>query len=299
MKIDRMVLADFFTPEGLAASIIRQIKDLPIPIPVEEIAGAVGIEKIVEEDLDKIEGGLLANSEKTKGAILVNKRSWEERKRFTIGHELGHFLILDHYPESSNQSLCTHDDMKETDTSQNAKRMETEANMFSAHLLMPTSIFRREIKKTEILSIKDILQLANKFKTSKEATGNRYVHLVEKPCAVVFSKEGTIRYMNASPDFARLRFAKGDCLPNHMLEANRKENIGEVSEIKEKNGSIWCANNRFQPAPEYVFEQTLAHQNGYRMTLLYYEKYEYDDDLEEKVDEERELIDSWTPRFKR
>lgn len=220
MKIDRMVLADKFTPQAIAASIIRQLGEVKPPIPVKEIAFAVGIKEILEKDLDNMEGGLHYNSGKTIGAILVNRGSIEGRKRFTIGHELGHFLILDHYPEKTDQFLCTSEDMQEKDTSQDAKRMETEANAFAASLLMPTSLFRKEAKAMGVPLIENILSLAEKFKTSKEATANRYANIVDRPCAVIFSKDDVIRYAITNGSFAWLKFSKGDVLPNHMIAVN-------------------------------------------------------------------------------
>lgn len=300
MKIDRMVLADKFTPQAIAASIIRQLGEVKLPIPVKEIAFSVGIKEILEEDLDMMEGGLNYDSGKTTGAILINRGSREERKRFTIGHELGHFLIFDHYPEKPGQFLCTSEDMQEKDTSQDAKRMETEANAFAANLLMPTSLFRKEVKVLGGPSIESIFSLAEKFETSKEATANRYANTIDKPCAVVFSKDDVIRYAITNGRFAWLKFSKGDVLPSHMIAANRHEVFEEVSEVKEQNGYIWCDGKPDQLCPEYVFEQTMAQQNGYRVTLLHYEIYKRDDeDYSEDVDEERELIDSWRLGFKK
>jgi Zn-dependent peptidase ImmA (M78 family) len=298
MKIDRMILADKFTPQAIAASIIHQIEEVKLPIPINEIAYSVGIKEILEEDLDKMEGGLSYNTGKTTGAILINCKSMEERKRFTIGHELGHFLILDHYPEKAGQFLCTSEDMKEKDTSQDAKRMETEANVFAASLLMPTSLFRKQVKKMGGPLIENIFSLAEKFKTSKEATANRYTNIIDRPCSVIFSKDDVIRYAITNESFAWLKFSKGNSLPNHMMAVNRHENIEEASEVQEQKGYIWCDGKAEQPCPEFIFEQTMAQQNGYRMTLLHYENSKYDDEeCEEEINEEREIIDSWKIGF--
>lgn len=299
MKIDRVALADLFSPQAMASGIIRQFDDVPIPIPVRDIAHAVGIEKILEEDLESFEGCLWTDSFKTRGGILINKENGEKRKRFTLGHELGHFLLLDHYPENADRFLCTKEDMTETDISQENKRMETEANIFSAHLLMPTSKFRKDVCNNGSPSLATVLGLSEKYKTSKEATANRFISFIEKPCAILFSKDNQIRYINSNGSFSSLKFKRGDSLPNHMHEQNREEEIGTVSEVQEKCGTVWCAEIRNEPLPEYVFEQTIRQQNGYRMTLLYHDVFSHMDEEEEEIDEERDLLESWTPRFHR
>jgi len=64
--------------------------------------------------------------------------------------------------------------------------------------------------------------------------------------------------------------------------------------VREQKGYIWCDGKPEQPCPEFIFEQTMAQQNGYRMTLLHYEISKYDDeDREEEINEEREIFDSW------
>ena len=187
--------------------------------------------------------------------------------------------------------------MRERDTSQKVKRMEAEANAFSANLLMPSSLFRKDVKDGGNPSIGNIIILADRYKTSKEATANRYANIIDQPCAVVFSKDDVIRYAIPNGNFAWLKFKKGDAVPNHIVDSNRKEGIEEISEVKEQKGFIWCEENQNQLFPEYIFEQTMAQQKGYRMTLLYYDKPINQEDYEEEINEERENIDSWKIGF--
>jgi hypothetical protein len=46
MKISRMDLADTGSPMGLVTKILSVEKDLPIPVPIEELAKQLDIEKI-------------------------------------------------------------------------------------------------------------------------------------------------------------------------------------------------------------------------------------------------------------
>ena len=93
IKISRIDLADFATPERIVDGIIRQISDLPIPVPVEEIAQMLDIISIEPLTTEGFEGGLVTDAEKSEGFILVNGASPPQRRRFTIGHELCSFPL--------------------------------------------------------------------------------------------------------------------------------------------------------------------------------------------------------------
>ena len=85
MKINRMVLADIFSPQALAISIIRQLKGALPPIPIEEIAYAVGIKKITQDRLDNIEGVLVSNAEKQPGPFLLTAKVVKSEKGLPLG----------------------------------------------------------------------------------------------------------------------------------------------------------------------------------------------------------------------
>ena len=76
MQIDRMELADVgANPRRIAEAVLAQIPDVPIPIPVEEIARAVDIVEIRIEALESFEGALVtATPEKAEASILVNAK---------------------------------------------------------------------------------------------------------------------------------------------------------------------------------------------------------------------------------
>ena len=92
MLISRMDLADLGSPEALVEGILKQVSDLPIPVPIEDIARSVDITNITFIGTDSFEGGLVTDRDKSEGVILVNRRSGRRRRRFTVSHELGHFL---------------------------------------------------------------------------------------------------------------------------------------------------------------------------------------------------------------
>src|SRR3712207_5591168 len=99
LDLDRMRLEDVgANPERLAEAIHDQLPGIGGAVPVHDIARALDIVEIREEPLTSFEGALITSPEKDRGAILVNALSSPQRRRYTVGHELGHFLNPWHKP---------------------------------------------------------------------------------------------------------------------------------------------------------------------------------------------------------
>lgn len=86
VALDLMELDGKATPDALATEIIRQNPEVPVPVPIEEIATKAGILKIQPLRSEAFEGMLIANAEKSEGVIFVNQDRPGQRQRFTIGH---------------------------------------------------------------------------------------------------------------------------------------------------------------------------------------------------------------------
>jgi Zn-dependent peptidase ImmA (M78 family) len=292
MKLDRMEFADCTTPERLLQALFKQIPAPPIPVPVDEIALALDIERIQELETDGFEGGLVMFSDKSSGIILINKSSPRQRRRFTVGHELGHFLNPWHIPATNEGFRCTASDMRKFGSpprNDNAAQMEVEANRFAAGLLMPDAQFRKDLRQLGGPEMQNILTLADKYDTSKEATARKYVVLHDEPCAIVFSKNGKMMYSLRGEDFPYLDVRKGQPLPKQSLSASSKLGQGEISDWEEMRPYVWLSNPKNVSS---IAEQTLAQRDGYRMSLLYAQ-------LDEPDDEDDDIEESWTPRFRK
>ena len=135
LTIDRMEIDDVGgNPTKLAAAITQQLPDLSKPIPVREIAIAIDIYEIREEPLDGLEGGLIVADDKSEGAILVHRKRPETRKRYTIAHEIGHYVNPWHRSGSPEGFRCRTQDMvlDRYDPNDRAAKMEVQANQFAA-----------------------------------------------------------------------------------------------------------------------------------------------------------------------
>ncbi len=96
-----------FNPENLAKAVHHQLDSKTGPVPVTAIAAALDIINIRYEPLESFEGALVMPASRNRGVILVNSLVSTKRQRFTIAHELGHYLNLRHVPVSDQGFECT------------------------------------------------------------------------------------------------------------------------------------------------------------------------------------------------
>ncbi len=291
MALTRMDLADIGNPDDLAKAIFEMWPDMPIPVPVEQVAAELDISDIEELTTDGFVGALVTDTARSFGAILVASGMHNVRRRFTIGHELGHFLCPWHKPRHGDRFLCSTADMVNASTARRdaAQRMEVEANRFAAGLLLPEKSFLQNIRKKSGPDIEHILELAIKYDTSKEATARRYAELHDGPCGVVISQNGKVLRFYKNPDFPWIEpYRKGSPIPNGSMSAAKDQPIGLVSDIREIPAEVWFPSGPGEIGPN-TYEQTLPQRNGYLLTLLTV------DEDEEELDEEIE--EAWTPRY--
>jgi len=259
VTLDLVELADLVHPERLVDAIVQQNPDLPLPVPIETIAKLAGITRIDSFASEGFAGALVTNAEKSDGAIFYSSRDPRPRQRFTIGHELGHFLLPWHRQSRFN---C-----KVQDIGFGAKsEWETEANRFSAELLMPRSLVMKLLQSHSGPDIGQVISLANKFETSMEMTARRYIELNEHPCAIVFSKDNIVRYSVRNEFFkAPLCVRKGDGLPR-LSDSRRAK--GEIAEWSTIDAHWWLRPSHNLGAIASIREQTLHQENGFKITLL-------------------------------
>ncbi len=295
MKIDRMDLADLGSPKALATGILKLVPNMPVPVPIEDIARAVDITDIRTIGAAGFEGGLITDRDKSEGVILVNRRSERRRQRFTVGHELGHFLLPLHLPSEGTKFMCTSEDMIKSDMPKlpdRAARMEVEANRFAAEILMPLAPFRVDLQHSGVFDLELLLRISDKFDISKQATARRFCELIDIPNAVVFSKDGRVLYSIKSRNFPFIPLRRGDDIPKGSLTARFNGSQGEISNMAVVDGYWWIDAKPY--CKWKIHEQILIQASDYRLTLLQIDE----DEMEEKEEEEK-LIDAYTPRFSR
>ena len=161
-----------------------------------EIADEFGID-VLYRPAESYDGALLRIRDAQRGCIVVNSRIREEsRKRFTLAHEIGHF-VLPGQPEVS--SPCKQQRIENWDA--DLYRPELEANRFAAEILMPRELMAEFVQSEPSLeSIRSIAQLCG---TSLTASAVRLITLTPHRAAVVWSQDQKILWSKLSAGFVR------------------------------------------------------------------------------------------------
>jgi IrrE N-terminal-like domain len=260
-------------PERLATTIHDRLQHARGPVPIAAIAAALDIIEIREAPLKSLEGALIIPADRNVGAILINGRSPATRRRFTVAHELGHFLNPWHRPEHPFGSFaCSLADLAGTWQTPSASvprrdRQEAEANRFAIELLAPRRLMRTYLRGVPDLA--NVLTLSAEFGLSREAGARRYVELHHQPAALVFTAEGVVRYVERSPAFPFVSCRSGQRL---VALPSPADNTG-LSDHEERAATDWLE----QAAHDSLVIQTLSQSRGYAITLLAFDP----DDVEE------------------
>ena len=285
-----MDLADCGSPEKLITVILKHHPNWIAPVPVEDLAASVNIVKITELEFDGFEGALQTDAKKQKGVILYKAGTRDERRRFTIAHELGHFLM----PSHKGNQQCTAADLRETRRDTIHQRQETEANRFAAGLLMPKPWFSKDMNGLGEADVTHVQTLAARYRTSVEATSNRYIELTDDCCAFVFAKDNVIRYVRPTKTFPRVAVKKGDQLPVGCASLRAPAHpLRMATPWTELDGSTWLQTEWGKKSPS-ILEQSMRQSDGFQVTLLFIQPQET---AGEDDDEEGELTKSWNAKF--
>lgn len=153
-----------------AEKILSQFPIESAPIDIENITEKLGIE-IGYAPSTKYSGMLIR---KTDGKVLmgINNNESAERMRFTIAHELGHFVL---YPKDA-----VNIDYRSKEHISSKPKKEQLADFFAANLLMPEKFVRKDFEKAiknRIFFEQDLIELANKYHVSQEAIKYRLIYL--------------------------------------------------------------------------------------------------------------------------
>ena len=146
------------------------------------------------------EGALVQNSEnKAEWGLFVNPNTRVERRRFTIAHELGHFVLHRSVrPEFQCDKESVHSGI---DT---LKKIEREADDFASNLLMPGNLLRTRIDGKHI-DFHLLGELAKEFNVSLEAMCIRLIKFTEQRAVLVHWDNGFLKYQWPSESARRTR----------------------------------------------------------------------------------------------
>jgi hypothetical protein len=296
MGVSRMDLADAGSPDKLVSLILKLEPKLAPPIPIRELCKQLDIIDICARDLGGFEGGLVTDTDRSNGIITHREDRSEERNRFTIGHELGHFLMPHHVPDKQGQFLCSAKDFATLSKPESDKRaqMEFEANRFASLMLVPPPILRKCPDLNREPDLGRLWKLASDFCVSKDVMARAYAEYHEHDIAVLIVKDGAIQrfYRNATK-FPFISAKLKSPVPVGSMFRKHQHKPGVLSDHQTCIPENWIDTDRFLKTPE-LFEQVMWQREGFAMILLTLVRPDEDEE-----DEERQIERNWHVGFRK
>lgn len=161
--------------EHLVEQVLKDWQVKRPPVPVKKIAQRLDLD-LQFYSFDKEEFSGILVREGKKSVLGVNASHHPNRQRFTIAHEIGHFLLHEgdrvFVDRSYNVSLRSSTSSLGTDVE------EIEANTFASLLLIPERFLSKDLEASE-LDLEDkiaIAHLARRYRVSAQAMTLRLIN---------------------------------------------------------------------------------------------------------------------------
>lgn len=176
--------------ERKAQLVLRNAGALAIPVGLDQVLKSLNVRVHPEDMDDETAGVLIVKGEQRH--ILVNKGHPENRRRFTIAHELGHLVLHDDQAngDSSGQRMFIDRQIRvyqrvgeassavyQQEGSTTTVEQEREANVFAACLLMPAHHVTRAALERDLFDEISVALLARNFEVSEQAMSIRLQQL--------------------------------------------------------------------------------------------------------------------------
>jgi Zn-dependent peptidase ImmA (M78 family) len=183
--------------EARATEVLRQLKVTSLPVDPFRIAAIKDI--LCEEKTSLEEGisGCLMRVGDVFGIIYSGRFQSPGYRKFTVGHELGHYFLdghVDHLFRDGQSAHVSASGFVSDD------RYEREADAFAAALLMPKELFSKACVQFQT-GMNSVLALSELFEMSLTSTAIRYARLSRDPVAVVLSAQQRVIFSIMSPTF--------------------------------------------------------------------------------------------------
>jgi len=246
--------------EAYLALALRENLRLPSRPDLNQLAQELKL-LVVEVDTESFDGALICSRNRLSGRIIVKKTMREDgRKRFTIAHEIGHFIL-----HRERQISCLPADIARWENA--GENPERQADNFASELLMPSPEMIKQIGDASP-SFQLIISLADYFGTTLTATGRKYCEISPYECAIVWSVDGRVRWMHPSGLF-RHWIGIGRELSESTMARQMLNGDQILTGMHEVPAEAWISDYRL-PEQATIWEEsrTMPFYNGC-LTLLW------------------------------
>lgn len=141
------------------------------------------------------------------------KHIYEPRLRFTLAHELGHYIIDEHRNALRLGLSPSHPSFTNFSSD---NEVELEADFFASSLLIPKSRLLKDVYRRKF-SFDIIEEIATKYQTSITATLIKFASIGNHPIMIICSVDKKIKWFKYSEDFP---FKYIDALPDFKVPQN-------------------------------------------------------------------------------
>jgi Zn-dependent peptidase ImmA (M78 family) len=154
------------------------------PIPIEQLIRSYGISIREDKVDDSLSGFLFRDPQNTRVIIGTNKTHHPNRQRFTLAHELGHYLLHEGERVRLDESRVAYKiNRRDAVSATGEDDIEKEANMFAAELLMPEKFIEQDLHHIDLdlldpdADYETLATWAQKYKVSIQALTFRLANL--------------------------------------------------------------------------------------------------------------------------
>ena len=291
-----MIRDDHYWAASLAAEKVVKEHDIAtLPVDPIALARSLGIEVRAKPTHTQGVSGMLLRSGNRFGIAYATHIDNIGFQNFSVAHELGHYFLSGHI-----DAVLADGDVHESRAGfASGNRYEIEADHFAAGLLMPRLLFM-EAMRTSGEGLTAIEKLASLCRTSLTATGIRYVQCSRDPLAIVLSTGSQINYCFMSDALKEVKglnwIRKGEGLSRNTTTFAFNQDVDRVGGVDLTGGTSdlqdWFGGDRSIPITEEV-----AGLGSYGKTLTVLTALDLEERLKE-IEEEENLTESWTPKFR-
>jgi len=202
-----------------------------------------------------------------KAIITLNSDSPLQRQRFSLGHELGHWLK----DRGRIGALCSKSDISENSSKSTKNKQahrENIANTYASELLMPGAIVEKMLIGSK-LDFDLARSIADSFNTSLTAAAIRIIRSeAHLGFLAMYDRFGNRRWFQAHPQltysFYPPRIAPSGSGIRDLIDSKRQSLFSD-----EIDGEVWCKDSWADGS--CVHEETVYYHDGTFLTLVWWE----------------------------
>jgi hypothetical protein len=193
-----------------------------------------------------------------RAIIYVSDGTKLQRRRFSTGHELGHW-----HHHRGQSFVCRSDDIGRP-TDERSKNAERVADAYSADLILPPFMIVPKMREMGEVALDGIIGLAQEFKTSLTAAAIRVMRMTREPLILVAQDMAGERWQWPSITVGNLRVREDIDLRSSATVA--LAGVNKIGVPKKEPASYWFDRRHVEQFDVRV--QSVRTAEGEALTLL-------------------------------